>query len=70
MRVWVLGFAHAVVAGAVNSVSAMIAAPDNFNLSSLGGVKHVGIMAATGAFIGAVLYLKQSPLPADVPSGK
>ena len=62
-RPWLLGLLHAVVAGASNAAAGALADPAHFNLSNEGLVA-LGKLAATGALIGLVMFLKQSPLPA------
>jgi hypothetical protein len=76
-RGWFYGLSHAAIAGAANSVTGIITAPDRFNLSSWNGFEHVLAMAGVGAFVGFWIYLKQAPLPEwsgddrrkDVPNG-
>ena len=62
LRLWLLGLLHAVVAGASNAAAGALADPAHFNLSHEGLIA-LGKLAATGALIGLVMFLKQSPLP-------
>ena len=61
-RVWVLGIVHAVVSGAVNAALAAQVDPAHFNFSP-DGLRALAQMAAGGAVLGVLLYLKRSPLP-------
>lgn len=60
---WLQGLLGAVVSSAATTVGAVAG-------SSMSGtpmdVKQVGGAAAGGAIAGAVLYLKQSPVPAEI----
>jgi predicted RecA/RadA family phage recombinase len=62
LRVWLAGLLHAVVAGAANAAAGALADPGHFNLTHE-GLTALGKLAAAGAIIGVVMYLKQSPLP-------
>ena len=62
-RIWALGLLHAAIAGAASAAAAALADPAHFNLSPA-GLAALGKMSATGALVGLVMYLKQSPLPA------
>jgi hypothetical protein len=62
VRVWLAGLLHAVVAGAANAAAGALADPGHFNLTHE-GITALGKLAAAGAIIGVVMYLKQSPLP-------
>lgn len=64
LRLWLLGLLHAVVAGASNAAAGALADPAHFNFSP-NGLIALGKLAATGALIGLVMYLRQSPLPAQ-----
>lgn len=64
LRPWLLGLLHATVAGASNAAAGALADPAHFNLSHAGLIA-LGKLAATGALIGLVMYLRQSPLPAQ-----
>jgi len=63
LRPWLLGLLHAAVAGASNAAAGALADPMHFNLSH-DGLIALGKLAVTGALIGLVMYLRQSPLPA------
>jgi len=63
LRLWLLGLLHAAVAGASNAAAGALADPAHFNLSH-DGLIALGKLTATGALIGLVMFLKQSPLPA------
>ena len=62
VRVWLAGLLHAVIAGAANAAAGALADPGHFNLTHE-GIAALGKLAAAGAVIGVVMYLKQSPLP-------
>lgn len=61
LKAWAHGLGAAIVSGAASAVSGIVGA-------SFTGVpidwKQIGAAATGGALIAAVLYLKQSPLPA------
>lgn len=63
LRPWLLGLIHAAVAGASNAAAGALGDPAHFNLSHE-GLLALGKLAVTGALIGLVMFLKQSPLPA------
>lgn len=65
VHVWLRGLAAAAVGGAANSAAAMFVDSQKFNLRSFEGLQSIGWLALSGAIIGAVLYLKQSPIPKD-----
>ena len=58
---WIKGIISAAIGGAANSVSAIIIAPETFNIHE--GVNKLGFMAGAGAILAVANYLKQSPLP-------
>ncbi len=60
-RVWWRGLVAAIVAAASNAITVMIVEPQHFNLQD--GFDKVGQVALSSGFVGAVLYLKQHPLP-------
>lgn len=64
LETWVKGLLAAVIGGASNAVSAVLVAPGTFNFSH-DGVVAIAKLAAAGAFLSAVMYLKQSPVPKD-----
>lgn len=61
---WLDGIISAGVSGAVNGIAAIVVDPVNFNLQE--GFSKVVSLAAAGAFIGVIMYLRQSPLPTDL----
>ncbi len=71
LEIWLKGLLAAVVSGAANGVVTGFAAmgidPSHFNLTA--GMPHTlqiaAASAAMSAVLGAALYLRQSPLPAD-----
>ena len=62
LKTWLKGLIAAVVGGAANAVSAVIAARETFNFSPAGLIA-IAKLAAAGALIALVSYLKQSPVP-------
>jgi len=70
---WLYGLGSAVVGGGASAVvsgfTAMGFAPDKFNFTTGTGVVHFFALAlinfAVSAFLSAMFYLKQSPLPPD-----
>lgn len=70
---WLYGLGSAVISGGASAVvsglTSMGIAPDKFNLANLTGAGHLmELMIANfviSAFLGAMFYLKQSPLPPE-----
>ena len=70
---WLYGLGSACVGGGASAVvsgfTAMGFAPDKFNFTTGAGVAHFFALAlinfAVSAFLSAMFYLKQSPLPPD-----
>ena len=60
---WALGMATYTIEMAATSLYTLVAAPDIFNITSIEGVKRLGLVAAVGALAGVFLYLKLHPLP-------
>jgi hypothetical protein len=58
---WLKGLLSAVIGGAANAGLTVLVAPDVFNFGN--GLNQLGVVAAGGAIIAALGYLKQSPLP-------
>lgn len=67
-QLWLKGLGSAVIGGAANGVTVMIAAPESFNLQE-GAGKLVWVILVS-AIVAAALYLKQSPLPDGTPLTK
>lgn len=65
---WLKSLIAAVIGGAANSLSAAVVDPAHFNLS--GGLHNLAEMAAAGAFISLIMFLKQSPVPPDAGPSK
>lgn len=61
-KTWLRGLIAAIVSGASSAVSAMVVDPTAFNTSDL---SKLGKVALASAIIGAVFYLKQSPIPPE-----
>ncbi len=70
---WLYGLGSAIISGGssavVSGLTSMGIAPDRFNIANLSGTGHLlELMAANffvSAFLGAMFYLKQSPLPPE-----
>jgi hypothetical protein len=70
---WLYGLGSAMISGGASAVVAGLTsmgfAPDKFNLSSTQGLLHLfGLMLVNflvSGFLGAMFYLKQSPLPPE-----
>lgn len=60
LRLWLHGLSAAVIGGAVTTLGAI----PSIQFDSE-GLKTLRNAALTGAFVGVVAYLKQSPLPCD-----
>lgn len=63
IEVWLKGLLAAAISGAANSIAVIVVDPDHFSPAAVGGFKKLGLVAVTGAAVGAVMYLKQSPVP-------
>ena len=63
VKKWVMGIAGGAINSAATSVTAMVVAPDKFNIHQ--GLGELGKMALVSAIIGIALYLKQHPVPED-----
>lgn len=64
-RHWLRGLIGATIGGGANSISAMVIDPEAFNFGAKW--KHTIALTVVSALISAALYLKQSPLPDDMP---
>jgi len=62
--IWLHGLAAALIGGAVNALSVLLVDPLGFNFGP--GLGKLCSVAGAGALIGAVAYLKKSPLPGEV----
>jgi len=58
------GLIGAAISGSANAITAIIVAPETFNLRE--GFNNLMWIILTGAIFGAGMYLKQSPLPPEV----
>lgn len=58
---WLHGLISAFIGGGASTVSAMVIAPDRFNLGD--GFENMMQLWAASGITSAALYLKQSPLP-------
>ncbi len=63
-RVWLHSLLATVIGGAASSVSAMVVAPEVFNLCDLG---KLGKLAFSAALVNLVFFLRKSPLPEATP---
>lgn len=63
LELWLKGLLAAAITGAANCISVIIVDPDHFSPSAVGGFKKLGAIALGGGIVGAVMYLKQSPVP-------
>lgn len=62
-RTWLHGLIGAFIQSGATAVSAMILDPQKFNLDE--GLANIGKLALVSGIIGAALYLKTSPVPAE-----
>ena len=58
---WFKGLIAACIGGAASAVTPAFVAPETFNFGD--GLHKLGMVAAGGAIISGVFYLKGSPLP-------
>jgi len=63
VRAWLHGLAAAALGGIYTALSAALAAPQAFDLTSHAGLVSAVKLALISGAKDAVLYLKQSPLP-------
>jgi len=63
-RVWLKGLVAAAISSVANSASVLIADPTHFS-PSLAGWKSLGSVILVSGAVGAIMYLKQSPIPKD-----
>jgi len=62
---WLKGLLSAVIGGAANAITVSVVEPTSFNLQE--GAGKLGTVALVSAIVAAAMYLKQSPLPKEVP---
>ena len=62
-KAWALGIATYTIEMSATSLYTLVAAPDVFNITSVEGLKRLGMVALVGALTGVFLYLKLYPLP-------
>lgn len=65
VRVWLRGLIAAVIGGAANAVMTVIVAPETFNFQE--GIGKLGAVTGASALVSAAMYLKQSPVPPELP---
>ena len=68
LKKWLMGIAAGAVNGAATSVTAVIVAPEQFNIHE--GLSKLGQMALVSGILGIALYLKQHPVPEDLTETK
>jgi hypothetical protein len=61
IAIWLHGLFGAAIGGAATTLGNLVLMPDTFNFGD--GLPMLGKSAFIGAFVGAVLYLKLSPVP-------
>jgi hypothetical protein len=62
-RAWLHGLGAAFVGSSASSLGAILVAPNEFNLTTLHGVRNVILSSGLSGISAAALYLKSSPLP-------
>lgn len=63
VRAWVHGLLSAFIGSAASSTAAIFVAPQTFNIYTMSGWKHIGVMSLVAGMASVATYLKQSPLP-------
>ena len=63
VRAWLHGLLSAFIGSAASSTAAIFVAPQTFNIYTIVGWKHIGVMALVAGMASVATYLKQSPLP-------
>lgn len=66
LAIWLRGLVSAAITGFTTAVTTLVVAPETFNATPE-GVKKTVAVAAVSAALSVANYLKQSPLPAEVP---
>lgn len=64
---YLLGMVNAFVSGAAASAGGIVVDPAQFNLSTLGGFKHMGILAGVSGFVSFVKWMVQHPIAEIIP---
>jgi len=59
--IWAHGLGSAAISGVSTAIAAALVAPETFNIND--GLNQLLQLGLVGGIIGAVNYLKQSPLP-------
>jgi hypothetical protein len=62
MAVWLQGLIVAVISGAVSALGGILISPETIDFTGP-GLRKMLLLAAGGALIGVVGFLKQSPIP-------
>ena len=62
MKAWINGVVSAAISGAATGASVVAIDPDHFNPLT-GGLSKLGVMALTGALVGTINHIRQSPFP-------
>ena len=61
---WLHGLLSAFIGSFASSAIVILTAPGTFNIYTLAGWGHIGVVALVGGIATVLTYLKQSPLPA------
>lgn len=62
-KVWLHGMAAAAIGAMGSSLSTTVVAPQDFNFSTMAGIRRVMASSLISAIVAVGLYLKASPLP-------
>ena|SRR6185437_6624330 len=62
-RSWIHGLLSAFIGSSSAALAAIFVAPQTFNIYTLAGWGHIGVMGLVAGMASVVTYLKQSPLP-------
>ena len=63
LRLWLRGLIGAIIAGGAHSITAVVVAPETFNLH--GGLLKLLQLGVGGGIISGAFYLQKSPLPEE-----
>jgi len=62
-RAWLHGLGAAFIGTAASSLGAILVAPNDFNLTTMHGMRNVVLASGLSGITAAAAYLKSSPLP-------
>jgi hypothetical protein len=64
---YLLGMVNAFISGATSSTAGFMADPKDFNLDTLGGIKHMAILMGVSGVMSFIKYLTTHPITEILP---